>query len=318
MGRPERSLDVGSGPVAKFAWDLRALRKAAGSPSYRNLAGRANYSATVLSRAASGRELASLPVVLAYVKACGGDCDDWRERWLKLAAPPGGEGTGAGAADGLAGEEAADLAGRVRLSMGRLLGPGRLAVQPRHLVLAAVIAIAMLATAAVTAAIMSSFTAQPSRDKQGRLPLAHSLRPGAPTQAALSDGNDPAESGCASGAVTVAHADLRLMRAAGIRGARRRPGTVAGVVELRYAARCHAAWARVIPSPAFDLAPSGRAGVRITRPSDGTSASFTANAMITVYGDLLLTRHGCLTASGTMEFKGGSSASAVTPCWKEP
>ena len=38
-----------------------------------------------------GRELPSLPVVLAYVSACDGDADEWQARWLELAgqaAPP--------------------------------------------------------------------------------------------------------------------------------------------------------------------------------------------------------------------------------------
>ena len=38
MGRPERPLDPTAGPVARLAHELRELRKAAGSPSYRKMA----------------------------------------------------------------------------------------------------------------------------------------------------------------------------------------------------------------------------------------------------------------------------------------
>jgi hypothetical protein len=45
------------------------------------MAARVHYSATTLSVAASGRSVPSLPVVLAYVAACGGDADEWRAKW---------------------------------------------------------------------------------------------------------------------------------------------------------------------------------------------------------------------------------------------
>lgn len=81
MARPELPIDLGAGPVAAFASELRELRRAAGSPSYRELAGRAYFSATALSVAASGTSLPSLAVVLAYVRACGGDPKEWEQRW---------------------------------------------------------------------------------------------------------------------------------------------------------------------------------------------------------------------------------------------
>src|SRR5215475_605495 len=86
MGRPELPLDPDSGPVQSFAYDLRRLRQEAGSPRYRDLAQRAKYSVSVLSRAASGRELPSLAVTLAYVDACGGNTGQWRDRWQQVTA----------------------------------------------------------------------------------------------------------------------------------------------------------------------------------------------------------------------------------------
>lgn len=62
------------------------VRRRAGSPSYRQLARRAHYSATALSEAAAGERLPSLAVTLAYVAACGGDRREWENRWRVLAA----------------------------------------------------------------------------------------------------------------------------------------------------------------------------------------------------------------------------------------
>lgn len=86
MGRPERPLDPEAGVLQRFAFDLRALREAAGRPSYRELAKRAHYSVTALSEAAGGDVLPSLAVTMAYVKACGGDPELWEKRWREVAA----------------------------------------------------------------------------------------------------------------------------------------------------------------------------------------------------------------------------------------
>ncbi|WP_433273751.1 hypothetical protein ACQPZF_19890 [Actinosynnema sp. CS-041913] len=86
MPRGERPLDAEDGPLVRFAAELRRLRKKAGTPSYRDLAAVAHYSATSLSEAAGGRKLPSLAVTLAYVQACGGDADEWERRWRELAA----------------------------------------------------------------------------------------------------------------------------------------------------------------------------------------------------------------------------------------
>ncbi|WDN56682.1 hypothetical protein [Streptomyces clavuligerus] len=86
MGRREKPLDPAAGPVEAFAHELRALRRAAGSPTYRAMAEDTPYSAPTLSGAASGERLPSLPVTLAFVRACGGDEAAWTERRLKAAA----------------------------------------------------------------------------------------------------------------------------------------------------------------------------------------------------------------------------------------
>ncbi|MEV0406778.1 hypothetical protein [Actinoallomurus sp. NPDC050550] len=85
MGR--REAPVPDGPLKEFALALRALRvNAPGAPTYRKLADEAHYSASVLSVAAAGRRLPSLDVTLAFVRACGGDTGEWRERWTRLHA----------------------------------------------------------------------------------------------------------------------------------------------------------------------------------------------------------------------------------------
>ncbi|MGR3936958.1 nSTAND1 domain-containing NTPase [Streptomyces sp. BRA346] len=86
MGRPEKPIDPQDGPVARFAYELRKLRDEAGAPGYRSMARRAGYSAATLSQAAGGERLPTLPVALAYVRACRGDVEEWRHRWEQADA----------------------------------------------------------------------------------------------------------------------------------------------------------------------------------------------------------------------------------------
>ncbi|MGI5500706.1 hypothetical protein [Lentzea sp. CA-135723] len=86
MPRAERELVRDGTPLVEFAAELRLLRAKAGTPSYRDMAGTAFYSASTLSDAASGRKLPSLAVTLAFVRACDGDEDKWEQRWHALAA----------------------------------------------------------------------------------------------------------------------------------------------------------------------------------------------------------------------------------------
>jgi len=86
MPRPERSLDPTAGPVQMLAAELRDLRQRAGNPGYRKLAAEAGYSVAALANAAGGRSLPSLPVTLAFVRACGGDPSVWERRWRQAAA----------------------------------------------------------------------------------------------------------------------------------------------------------------------------------------------------------------------------------------
>ncbi|MER6959368.1 helix-turn-helix domain-containing protein [Streptomyces sp. NPDC000618] len=80
MGRHENPIDPRSGPLARFAHELRELRRSAGSPSYQELARRTHFAASTLAACASGSRLPSASVLAAYVTACGGDADEWELR----------------------------------------------------------------------------------------------------------------------------------------------------------------------------------------------------------------------------------------------
>ncbi|MGR6919501.1 nSTAND1 domain-containing NTPase [[Actinomadura] parvosata] len=77
-------MDPETGPVQRFATELRKLRQEAGGLPYRSMAKRAGYSITTLSQAAAGERLPSLPVVLAFVEACGADASEWEARWQEV------------------------------------------------------------------------------------------------------------------------------------------------------------------------------------------------------------------------------------------
>ena len=84
MARQEKAVDPAAGPLQAFAYELRKVRADAGSPTYRVLAKAAGYSAATLSEAAGGVRRPTLDVLLAYVGACQGDVDRWRDRWQEL------------------------------------------------------------------------------------------------------------------------------------------------------------------------------------------------------------------------------------------
>jgi hypothetical protein len=59
------------------------LRSKAGL-DYPDMAEKSHYTMRTLASAAGGLRLPTLPVLIAYVKACGGDVAEWEERWGKL------------------------------------------------------------------------------------------------------------------------------------------------------------------------------------------------------------------------------------------
>jgi hypothetical protein len=69
--------------IAAFARDLRVLRSRVGL-DYPDMAEKSHYTMRTLASAAGGLRLPTLPVLIAYVNACGGDVADWEERWGRL------------------------------------------------------------------------------------------------------------------------------------------------------------------------------------------------------------------------------------------
>src|SRR5215204_768721 len=84
MGRPEKEIDPSS-RCAKFGGDLRALRKSAGTPSYKDMSRRGHMSSATLAKAAGGASLPTWQATKAYVVACGGDVNEWERRWQQEA-----------------------------------------------------------------------------------------------------------------------------------------------------------------------------------------------------------------------------------------
>jgi hypothetical protein len=71
--------------LESFARDLRALRAKA-ELDYPEMAELSHYTMKTLASAAGGLRLPTLPVAVAYVRACGGNVAEWEDRWQKLAS----------------------------------------------------------------------------------------------------------------------------------------------------------------------------------------------------------------------------------------
>ena len=70
-----------------FAAVLRELRESAGNPSFREMSTRSSaISHTTLHEAAQGNRLPSWATTVEFVKACGADPADYRERWQQADA----------------------------------------------------------------------------------------------------------------------------------------------------------------------------------------------------------------------------------------
>jgi hypothetical protein len=70
--------------LESFARDLRALRAKA-ELEYPEMAESSHYTMKTLVSAAGGLRLPTLPVAVAYVRACGGNVAEWEDRWQKIA-----------------------------------------------------------------------------------------------------------------------------------------------------------------------------------------------------------------------------------------
>lgn len=79
MGRPRKPI-LTTGPTADMARRLRLLQDRR-QYNIRQLSEAAGYSIATLSDAMGGEKLPSWPVTRSIVEACGGNVDDWYERW---------------------------------------------------------------------------------------------------------------------------------------------------------------------------------------------------------------------------------------------
>ncbi|MGN9755774.1 hypothetical protein [Streptomyces sp. SD31] len=77
MGRPEKFVDPEAGAVQWLPHELRELRRAAGGPSYRVMVEASASRRRRCPRRRPGERLSSLAVVQGYVRACGGDPEEW-------------------------------------------------------------------------------------------------------------------------------------------------------------------------------------------------------------------------------------------------
>ena len=84
-GPAQAAVSIAPDGLEPFARDLRALRSKA-ELDYPEMAEMSHYTMKTLASAAGGLRLPTLPVAVAYVRACGGNVAEWEERWQKLAA----------------------------------------------------------------------------------------------------------------------------------------------------------------------------------------------------------------------------------------
>jgi len=84
VGTARAMASIAPDGLEAFARDLRALRAKA-ELDYPEMAEVSHYTMKTLASAAGGLRLPTLPVAVAYVRACGGNVGEWEERWQKLA-----------------------------------------------------------------------------------------------------------------------------------------------------------------------------------------------------------------------------------------
>lgn len=85
MPRSQPPPDPDTGPIAEFAYALWQLRQSAGDPTFREMNQRAHIAHTSLSRASKGEAFPTWAVTRGYVRACGGDEDEWEQRYKDAA-----------------------------------------------------------------------------------------------------------------------------------------------------------------------------------------------------------------------------------------
>ena len=84
LGAAQPVASIAPDGLESFARDLRALRAKA-ELEYPEMAETSHFTMKTLASAAGGLRLPTLPVAVAFVRACGGNVAEWEERWQKIA-----------------------------------------------------------------------------------------------------------------------------------------------------------------------------------------------------------------------------------------
>jgi hypothetical protein len=92
------------------------------------MAEKSHYTMRTLASAAGGLRLPTLPVLMAYVRACGGDVTEWEERWGKLIKSRKGQAALPAAGSVTSAEEPGVTADAI--PGGRESGPGPIPPSP--------------------------------------------------------------------------------------------------------------------------------------------------------------------------------------------
>lgn len=292
MGRPESQLSGDDPQLLAFAHDLRCLREEAGSPSYRQLAKQAHYSASALSQAANGRVMPSLGVTLGFVKACGGDVAEWECRWRLLSA----EAT----PDGECGPIAEDMLEQ-RSPAPDHRDPVRQRNGVRRYVRRGLLAFAAIAVFAVSATDLALRLA----GLEGPPAVASAtLQQQAGKADPVADGSDPTRAGCGTGAVTMAVTRVHFPAS-----------QLSGEVELRYSPGCHAAWGRFEPASGWNPGPGTMVTVWTIRPANQATQSYSVEfGGEAIIGNMLMTAPGCIAAEVIVARGSVESPVAATTC----
>lgn len=311
MGRPERPLSL-DGPAERFAVELRALRVAAGNPSYRALARRTNYSTTTLSDAAGGRRLPSLAVTLAFAQACGGDRADWTARW-HLASKESGtpEGTEQDRQDASGPADAVHDTGDRTGSGHDQHKPNETAERParaghgRLFALLGTVWVLGVATGGVAAHLAWPQPTTRAPMTPAAPAAAHTLTEKAPDRANPGDAMDPIRAGCGSPDVVATVITLNVVPVL------LPDGTTFGELRLRNNPRCQTSWG-VVYGPS---GPDRKVTITATRPADGITVPDTfAGTSPYSYGLMLSTRPGCVFVQAFVDTEQGKGPTATTTC----
>jgi hypothetical protein len=314
MGRPESQLSGTDPEVVKFADDLRQLRREAGSPSYRRMAAQAHYSASSLSQAANGRAIPSLAVTLGFVRACGGDADEWEQRWRQLSGPA-------------VEEPPTPPPARRKISRWAWATAAGIAAAAVATYLVIVPAGPHKSAASAQAIAGQTGNAQTGNAQTGNAQTGNgqsgngqgstgqgSTGQGSNGQAVagqttgqtdpVADGSDPTRAGCGPGAVTLASTRVHFPT-----------DQLSGLVELRYSPQCHMAWGRFSPDSKWHPGPNTMVTVWTIRPADQATQSYTVEfGGESIIGNMLRTSGGCVAAEVSMARGPVNSPIATTGC----